>query len=612
MTRRQLLQGTALILTAPLGARNERSLAAPPPTRGVALSAGLQPRVTMRRRVTEVDSSPHFWWSICVDPHSSNNVLVSAIMRRPGRASTMNAVLYASKNGGYSWEQVLIDQTSELTSESACAFGGEGGIYMIASSVEGSQQAQPRHAGSRIYYSSDDGRTWQNHFIEDYLDAPAFTVREGPQEQLCIFSNFFFESGPTPRNEPRLTIVEKGGRRLRDVSLPGSRMPCDTCGTARLSDGSVVGLYVEGWSRQGAEIVAYKLDEAISRRIVVGRLSTTVRPQFNILRPSIASGASHSRERLYVAYTDIVNQRSSIFLTSSDDGGQSWTMARRVEEISPIGAAGVEVTHPSLAVNQDGVLGMMWAENHGSKWRFAVMDEEGLFAEAIDIDGEPAEPISLDQRWAGALSVRNSRGGQTFEIQAHQPWVDGGISRGTALAGSGADFVAAWVRRSGPYQGPMMATIRVASRESIERRRRTFSSAHALPGQNSEIWLEYIGLDYDLLRRELSLYARVVHRVAELEGRPVIVCVRQISSNLGGLHAIDTDDSQEGQVGCWVFESQPPSPDQGTLTTSGRRDDRPVFRSRPRELRFRLETDQVHYMFGTEPAVRAHFEFLAL
>ena len=74
---------------------------------------------------------------------------------------------------------------------------------------------------------------------------------------------------------------------------------------------------------------------------------------------SLAGDASRGpyRDRLYAAWADTATPRSRIFVSSSSDGGATWTAPRAINESGD--AAGAPPTlddyGPTVAVNRDGI-----------------------------------------------------------------------------------------------------------------------------------------------------------------------------------------------------------------------------------------------------------------
>jgi hypothetical protein len=112
-------------------------------------------------------------------------------------------------------------------------------------------------------------------------------------------------------------------------------------GGSTLTPATTIGAFVAGGERKGANL---------------GNANA---------QPMLAIDASTGRfkDRLYVVWPDRRSGHTQIFFAASNDGGATWTTPRAIDDNAP--SATTDHFMANVAVNRDGVVGVMWYDRRG-------------------------------------------------------------------------------------------------------------------------------------------------------------------------------------------------------------------------------------------------------
>jgi hypothetical protein len=362
--------------------------------------------------VSPVASGGHFWGTgnTHAAPDDPLSLITCGIRIRSDPLS-WEAYLYRTADGGQTWNTARVDATSsdtgrpDMVSETACALGRRGSMYMN-SSVYGRYYSQP----FRLAYSSDHGRTWERPLTRrDWYDATQSVVDNTGGRfdgTLYIFSDFLFDrrSQLSGAYEPLLTSIDHG------LSVFPARSEKPTSSYAApgwpsqsvvLGSGTVMAVrkvefagtdsakgHVGSANRPvsiGIEVVASSDGgKSLEPPILVRKWNQTdilldgeLRDDRGLTDAVTAIGtdsqSSSYKGRVYVAWreADTLAAVSRIMLAWSDDAGKTWAAPNRVDDAPRDSAHSLNVednrapdpTAPSIAVAPDGTVGLTWLEN---------------------------------------------------------------------------------------------------------------------------------------------------------------------------------------------------------------------------------------------------------
>jgi hypothetical protein len=377
-------------------------------------------------RVSPLASGGHFWGmgNTHAAPDDPQSLITCGIRERQEPLS-WEGYLYLSSDGGATWREGRIDATlsddnvPNLVSETSCAIGRSGKMYMNTS-VWGKYYSQP----FQLSHSKDGGHTWSKPLQKrGWYDATRSVVDNSGGRydgRLYIFSSRL-ERGPIAdfngQYQPLLMSRDEGNSVSPAIAARSDDRYIDEGWPSQavvLSNGTVLAVYrahyaslvkgegaadEESPDLYGVEVVAsadggrtIHAPVALSRWERNEHLSEEYREEWGIADLVTAIAVDHSSRmfggRVYVAWREAntAAPTSRIMLAWSEDSGKTWTKPLRVDDAPrlPPGMAnvdpcrGVDPTTPSLAVNGDGTIGIMWMERSPAPtWRFSASTDGG-------------------------------------------------------------------------------------------------------------------------------------------------------------------------------------------------------------------------------------------
>lgn len=415
----------------------------------VAQTIKIEPPV----QVSPPDSGGHFW--IVGNTHAAPDDPLSLItcgMRIRANPLSWEGYLYASGDGGLTWREARVDSTQsdsgvpDLVSEVSCALGRHGTMYMN-STVWGKWHSHP----FQLSHSIDGGRTWSKPLQRQHVYDAARAVVDntgGPFDgHLYIFSNRLRISKAhdlrlNPSYEPLITSTDSGRSVKAAVAAEPSAQYLSQGWPSQaivLNDGKAMAVHqvrfansvqsVKGASREqapnemGIDVITssdggLSLDEpvVVSRWKRSQNTSASQSPEpagiFNIAATlGVDRSLGPYKNRVYVAWreADSADSLSRIMLAWSDDSGKTWSKPLRVDDAARDRAGesdaslcrGTDPMVPSIVVNKDGIVGLMWMENLLTPcWRFsASLDGGATFLPSIIVYAPSAHDGQLHTQW---------------------------------------------------------------------------------------------------------------------------------------------------------------------------------------------------------------------
>ena len=572
------------------------------------------------------------WWTIEADSGSSDRLIVCAQRTTPSKALDMEGILYGSTDGGESWRMLFEDGSP--SSEVSCGLGSDDAVYFVDSRIPPNQSyfAETDVNWDKrmlLRRSRDFGVTWLNGPADFYLDSAAMVVARGRTpslDRLYLIAHGFDGAYRT------ITISGDGGRTLEGGlrRLPGlgrATSKPDEIGPpagALLTDG-MLGFVAPDPEKpdpagQLPRLVTFSRirpsGDSLGTPAIVGSIDgAPPRDAGGWDQPLMAVNESRDtkRGRIYITWVNILNNRSRIVLALSDDNGKTWSTPRVVDDSPENAARRTGAQTPALAVTPAGTVGLVWAENAGRCWRFSRSTDDGeTFAPSIPLN-DCAAPLA-DYEANLSRYIDQGVGSEKTPVGVRIRLSDGRrFFIANRLMGLTADrhsiFHAAW--SAWGAQDDALYVSRIAIRDAGRRPESTAvprGDIDRSPIPEADAWIEINKVAYNEATREFVVEMTVVQVQKRSESWPVLMTVRKLSSPLGPIRAMASDDIASDLSPAWQFErdsSQAHSSPGGEIqATQG---SPPLVRSRPRQLHFRLLT--------TEPkALSAHekpFELVA-
>jgi hypothetical protein len=414
----------------------------------LASVASAQARVTVGANVrisTDLLNLPHYeYWA---DAHSTNPRHMIACSHVPSDTGFTASVVYVTSDSGRTWKRTLkIDGGDPI-----CAFGLGDTAFFVA--------LVDRNVA--VYRSADAGMTWDKPALAQGSDREYFAIdRSGGKYHGRIYINA--EAGvrgivdveSVPHKEQRGSPIAHtrgislyrsldGGRTFGYTPVVlaalGNTGMVGMGNSVVLSEGTLVTVFPfyptlgnssGDWVRHPPGVSNAEVRVALSKSggedytemHTVSDWSTTWGPDSTSVVPIIAADSRSSspfKDRLYVVWPDERTGHSEIYFSYSRDQGKTWSPKQIVndEPRAKFGALQSAHFNPSVAVNKDGVVGVMWYDRRdrtdlGWTIRFrASLDGGDSFTPSVLVssvanvfDGHEQWPASPVTRVSGSLT----------------------------------------------------------------------------------------------------------------------------------------------------------------------------------------------------------------
>ena len=412
--------------------------------------------------------SPYNEVVIAAHPSDANR-LIACSMLEPGPNRSVKSAAWVSTNGGRSWSAPNVT-TAHWANDPTCGFDVGGTAYFLHKTNDG--QATPAGAVNSdfdylgIERTLDSGRSWLAMVRGPQTnDRPFMTIDHTRRRMYVAYNGHIHgeenrHENATFRNTVALMSSDDGGatfytaaqRALMDqTESAGSNAGMN--GVVVLPDGSVAVLYTHMTLAEqqtlgtatGKPTVA-RSELMLLRSLDQGRslgASTrvaTVVSGYNLphargITGTIAVDTSRGlhRGRLFVTWADYATGRGQILLTYSDDAGASWSSPRTVNDdsTSRVTNGGPDHSMATIAVNRDGVVGVMWydrrdfADKSGYMPRFAAsLDGGDTFSASVQVSTAPNAMSA--QKGTDFLANGGDTAGLTTAADGrfHAIWID--------------------------------------------------------------------------------------------------------------------------------------------------------------------------------------------
>jgi hypothetical protein len=393
----------------------------------VAVSASAQVSVGPSVQVSKANSTRgHAEVLVAADPQNPKNLIGCSMIEPKGPTAQMyNTIAYMSTDAGATWQPSLeVDRGLLGSGDPACAFGSKGEAYFSTIvSEKGGRLSEDYKSRMAFYRSLDTGKTWSAPVDTLSLDREFITVDTRSDKykgRIYIHANGFSRNvieGEEPTNGFLYFHSINGGQSFSTptlLSLPRPRASVGHSIGAILSDGTYVALF---WDLKNPEDTRGNLrprdkpnatlecmtstdgGETFSRSVTAAALNVGY-SEVGSLIPSVAVDSSEGpfKDKIYVVWPDWRSGRSEILLISSSDKGKTWSKPLVVNDDSARAPnEGPDDFMPALAVNTNGVVGVMWydrrdnPDDFGYFVRFsASMDGGETFQPSVRVSEAPA------------------------------------------------------------------------------------------------------------------------------------------------------------------------------------------------------------------------------
>jgi len=411
--------------------------------------------------VTKQDAASQFFETfIAADPSNSKRLLGCSMysdVRRSGSSQIWSGTIaFASSDSGKSWTSTLRVENVSKAWDPSCTFGMDGKAYFLTDVSEGDLKSEDR---MWLFRSTDGGKTWDAPTILAHLERPFVTVESSNQQRDHVYI-IGTDLISRPQCLTNYHSTDDGITFPPPVNVDGDASEITPTQNVLLSDGTYVVAYAAiepddqtfPPSRPNGSLKVVSSSDGgatfsspVPVRQVVWAAGSV---------PSLAVDQSDSpfHDRLYLVWTDYRTRRGEILLAYSDDKGKGWSRPVVVSDdrqrADP--ADGPHNTMPTVAVNRNGAVGVMWydrrehTDNVGYWVRFtASVDGGESFSPSTRISDAPA---SFDR---SRLTVEGFARSSIVSLRPNRFF---GHTAGLA-AGADGVFHPFWVdNRSGNFQ----------------------------------------------------------------------------------------------------------------------------------------------------------------
>lgn len=510
---------------------------------------------------------------VAADPASVAHLLVGSMVLLANSEEHFVAG-YASFDGGTTWKPVLSDSGAGRYADPIAAYGLDGGA--VFGELAGNVRSDSSLFG---WYSEDAGTRWTRSRFADslrpHMDRPFFGVdhTSSPFRGRVYIAASRILLRPT-RSAVALWHSRDGGASYdRAVVTPEYPGVTVLGGVTTLTDGTVAIVVKAALLRDTpvsatvrAATARYDIQLLLSRdggatletpRAVAEMHGTGVTASIDSDR-----GSRWFRDRVYVVWNDTRSgERSQPLLTYSDDRGKSWSIPRIVnDDRLPWPGEGPKrnTAKAVVAVNRDGVVGVMWQDKreagHGDDpyeceydIRFAASFDGGeTFGPSVRVNKQ-RRTFGASERWVLLTRYDSLPVGATLRVRRYD-WCSGGHTNGLAADAQGR-FHAVWVdNRTGISQvwtAPILVSGPVMKHGDAD-----------LSGRRDVTRDVEVNFEADFLpqRGMLMVRARLVKRSGVVLRGRVSLRALSISSPLGTVSAVNSDNRIAGDGARWDFE----------------------------------------------------------
>jgi hypothetical protein len=350
------------------------------------ISVGPNVQVSRSRAQT-----PHFELLAAADPTNPDHLMGCSIIY-PKLAIRGATIVYASFDGGKTWDVTIDEQALAGTGDPICTYGLDNVAYYVVLSLS-DQRLNRKTSNTLIYRSTDGGRTWGPHDSTTFVDREfALVDNTSSKYRGTLYINGTWSLGAMQgsRSTTAMGLIRsRDGKHFEGPAARlaiGRRWILGMGNSVVLSDGSLVLVtdvipnYFsdDGDNATGAipaplpgrangtlEVVtATNGGETISASTKVADLWQASPYTATSINPYLAIDATNGpfKDRVYCVWPDQRSGRTEIYVSYSSDKAKTWSPPQLINDDRPPPdpTQGPDHLMPVIAVNKNGVVGIVW------------------------------------------------------------------------------------------------------------------------------------------------------------------------------------------------------------------------------------------------------------
>lgn len=518
----------------------------------------------------------HYETLLCADPNNADRLL-GVSMAHLEEKHTCIVIVYLSVDRGQTWAPTLQTSDSLWSTDPACDYGPDGRAY-VALLSRNPLLDEPNHLV--FYRSLDGGGTWLeplNPFGSQSVDREYVTVdNTGGKYSGRIYitpgqSTWRSTEGINGRALSLWRSLDRGSsfELPAVVTAPGKGYVFWPGNTVNLSDGTLVSIFGESSTlppQVGKKIkVITSTDggESFQTAVTVTSNSDALLDERTSPFPSLAIDRSHSpfKDRLYAVWPDGRSGRVQILSSYSTDKAKTWSRPTTVSDETAFDEnnpkKGPNDLLPAVAVNREGVVGVMWYDRRESPndqgWltRFAAsLDGGETFLQSVRVS-EAAQVLSENDKWeVGGASFSSAEGVGVFLTSFGRD--DEDHTAGMSADATGV-FHPFWVDNRTGIKQIWTSSVTV----TLPAFRNGSANLAQLEDLSKRVELKLSNFSFNRGRSEVSVDAQLKNISNEvLEGPINLRVIKLESSSARQVVVGNADNEQKGLGAVWDFSSQ--------------------------------------------------------
>jgi hypothetical protein len=513
---------------------------------------------------TLVGNGWHNWYEVKSDPESPKNLIICGT-KLDALRNTFLGVVYASSDGGTTWQAVLEDRNTAWVTEHSCAFGARHRAYFISEASKVIDGKTYHDLGTtRLYVSTDGGQHWTETIKTAWADYSTSVVSSTSARLYT-----FFNSGPTTSEPGKnwgsnvgLLIFSPDGKKVAGPFFNSAIQNLDYHGAypshaIALKSGAVVALYhgPAGPPWREADLGIIRADQSLEPSLESTIISHLVLGADCRYTDKGSLAYDPERNRLFALYGDGCKGRSIMF-TSSDDEGRTW--AKSVALADPQNPNRT-IYSPSLVAGSGGVLGLLWRDGEiAGKWFFSYIRDQKLIEPPTELSNDPEyDRVSNDSLWTWITHPGERHG----EAKVSEPLITLNVHtalnnvmnvlRVSGVIAAGDKFLAVWP--SGNSNGMQLYSGVLSSMGSASTGAASADAEHASYSDvTQQTVILYGGLQhFDRATGTLEVCLTLANRGDKSIKIPIKLEVRDIKSAIGAASILNATNGLTSAGAMW-------------------------------------------------------------
>ncbi len=378
---------------------------------------------------TAIRDGWHPWYEIKVDPDNSRSLIICGTKWDAAENAPFGFV-YASSDGGATWQTALEDRASNWVTEQSCAFGSNHKAYFISEASKVTDGRVQHELGTtRLFVSNDSGAHWEEAIKTGWADysTSAASFLSG---RLFTFFNYWNTADQNKNwgSSIGLLVFSPNGKEVTGPVFDPKMQSRDYRGifpshAIALKSGAVVALYY-GLNRfaEVSDLGIIRADgrtQPLLESTIISRRTADSSRNCDTLRDnSLTYDSEHNR--LFVVYSTGCEDRSEMMLTSSDDEGKTWAKSTVLLGLQNPSERGYS---PSLIVCRGGILGLLWeegAERRSGRWLFSYIRDGRLDGSPFELArGSEKYEVSNDSLMTTVIQSNDTEGRNPYDPIGH-------------------------------------------------------------------------------------------------------------------------------------------------------------------------------------------------